>query len=157
MLRRYGEAATREFFGAQLDAVSYVADFISNHAIDTERSGNGEFQLAHRRWALDALEAERDLLAAVFGFRTELLKRAELAERGVGGPEFHGGLWSPVGFGLHPLRYLRSLAGLADQCRSGHSSLFSGDRLAAGRRRACSVDRRRRGASEAGAARHQCL
>ena len=113
MLRRYGEAATREFFGAQLDAVSYVADFISNHAIDTERSGNGEFQLAHRRWALDALEAERDLLAAVFGFRTELLKRAELAERGVGGPEFHGGLWSPVGFGLHPLRYLRSLAGLA--------------------------------------------
>ena len=25
------------------------------------------------------------------------------------GPEFHGGLWSPAGFGLHPLRYLRGL------------------------------------------------
>ena len=69
MLRRYGEVATREFFGAQLDAVSYVADFIGNHAIDAERSGKGEFQLAHRRWAMRThFGAERDLLAAVFGF-----------------------------------------------------------------------------------------
>jgi glycine/D-amino acid oxidase-like deaminating enzyme len=113
MLRRYGEAATREFFDSQLDAVSYVADFIDNHAIDAERSGNGEFQLAHRRWAMADLQAEHELLAAAFGFRTALLERAELGERGVGGPEFHGGLWSPIGFGLHPLRYLRGLATVA--------------------------------------------
>jgi glycine/D-amino acid oxidase-like deaminating enzyme len=113
MLRKHGHAATREFFDAQLDAVSYVDDFISAHAIDAERSGSGEFQLAHRAWAMDELKAEHDLLAAAFGFRTELLKRDELAERGVGGAEFHGGLWSPVGFGLHPLRYLRGLAGAA--------------------------------------------
>jgi glycine/D-amino acid oxidase-like deaminating enzyme len=113
MLRKHGHAATREFFDAQLDAVSYVDDFISAHAIDAERSGSGEFQLAHRAWAMDELKAEHDLLAAAFGFRTELLKRDELGERGVGGAEFHGGLWSPVGFGLHPLRYLRGLAGAA--------------------------------------------
>ena len=113
MLHRYGEAATREFFDAQLDAVAYVADFIAGHAIDAERSGNGEFQLAHRGWAMEALKAEHELLAARFGFRTELLRNEQLGERGVGGPEFHGGLWSPVGFGLHPLRYLRALAGLA--------------------------------------------
>jgi glycine/D-amino acid oxidase-like deaminating enzyme len=111
MLARYGHAATCEFFAAQLDAVSFVDDFISTHAIDAERSGNGEFQLAHRPWAMDELKAEHDLLAATFGFRTELLTRMELEERGVGGAEFHGGLWSPVGFGLHPLRYLRGLAG----------------------------------------------
>src|SRR5262245_49979092 len=113
MLRKHGHAATREFFDAQVDAVSFVEDFINAHAIDAERSGSGEFQLAHRAWAMDALRAEHDLLAAAFGFRTEVLTRHELAGRGVGGPEFHGGLWSPIGFGLHPLRYLRGLAGAA--------------------------------------------
>src|SRR5262245_36694729 len=113
MLRRYGDAPTREFFDSQLDAVSYVADFIAAHGIDAERTGAGEFQLAHRAWAMEELKAEHDLLAAAFGFRTELLRRAELTERGVVGPEFHGGLWSPVGFGLHPLRYLRGLATVA--------------------------------------------
>jgi glycine/D-amino acid oxidase-like deaminating enzyme len=113
MLRRYGEAATREFFAAQLDAVAHVANFIATHAIDAERSGNGEFELAHRGWAMAALKAEHELLAAAFGFRTELLNNEQLGERGIAGPEFRGGLWSPVGFGLHPLRYLRALAGLA--------------------------------------------
>src|SRR5262245_21916393 len=113
MLRKHGHGETREFFDTQVDAVSYVEDFINAHAIDAERSGNGEFQLAHRAWAMDDLRAEHDLLAAAFGLRTELLKREELAGRGLGGVEFHGGLWTPVGFGLHPLRYLRGLAGAA--------------------------------------------
>jgi glycine/D-amino acid oxidase-like deaminating enzyme len=113
MLRKHGHAATREFFDAQVDSVSFVDDFINAHAIDAERSGNGEFQLAHRPWAMDELKDEHDLLAAAFGFRCELLKREELADRGVGGAEFYGGLWSPVGFGIHPLRYLRGLAGAA--------------------------------------------
>jgi glycine/D-amino acid oxidase-like deaminating enzyme len=113
MLRRHGHAASREFFDAQVDSVSFVDDFVNAHAIDAERTGSGEFQLAHRGWAMEGLKAEHDFLAAAFGFRTELLKREELAERGVGGAEFHGGLWSPLGFGLHPLRYLRGLAGAA--------------------------------------------
>ena len=49
-------------------------------------------------------------MAATFGLDMKLADRSELEARGLAGPQFHGGLWSPVGFGLHPLRYVLGLA-----------------------------------------------
>ena len=97
MLRKHGHAATREFFDAQLAPcpMSMISSVLTPSM--PSAAAGGEFQLAHRAWAMDELKAEHDLLAAAFGFRTELLKRDE--QRGVVAPSFHGGLWSPVGRG----------------------------------------------------------
>ena len=49
-------------------------------------------------------------MRATFGLRTHLWSREELAERAYAGPEAHGALMVPVGYGLNPLKYARGLA-----------------------------------------------
>ena len=110
MIARYGLAEARRFYTAQVESVEHVGALLSEHGIDAERSGEGDWALAHRANRVDGLKAERDFMAATFGLDMVLADRSELEARGLAGPQFHGGLWSPVGFGLHPLRYVRGLA-----------------------------------------------
>ncbi len=113
MKARYGEAATLAFHRAQVTSVDHVANFLAGHGIDAGRSGDGEYQLAHRPRDMSDLREEQALMSAVYGVPLELLERDALKERGLESPAFHGALRSPVGFGLHPLRYVRGLARVA--------------------------------------------
>ncbi len=110
MIARYGLEEARRFYIAQVASVEHVGMLLSEYGIDAERSGRGEWSLAHRASRVEGLKAERDFMAATFGLDTVLADRSELEARGLAGPQFHGGLWSPVGFGLHPLRYVLGLA-----------------------------------------------
>ena len=110
MIRRFGLAEARAYRAAQVEAVALVRALAGAEGIDIEAVGEGEIEVAHKPSRLAGLGAEQAFLARAFGERTELWSREELAERGYRGPEAHGALYSPVGFGLHPLKYARGLA-----------------------------------------------
>ncbi len=110
MISRYGLEETKQFFRTQVDLVDHVGALLAEHGIDAQRSGDGDWQLAHRPGGVPELAAERDFMAKTFGLDMLLAGKEDLVQRGLAGPAFHGGLWSPVGFGLHPLRYVRGLA-----------------------------------------------
>ena len=110
MNRRYGLEATRAFYGAMKESVTLVADNAARHAIDVWKTMQGEITLAHRPDRLDEFREDQRFYRETFGEENEVLSRAELVERGLAGPEFHGGLLGPVGFGVHPLNDVRGLA-----------------------------------------------
>lgn len=113
MARRYGWEQTRLMFRAQLDAIELVRELVESEQIELQASGQGECQLAHSPSALGNLRAEQALLKDRFGHQTTLHEPDELTELGMRGPEFHGALRNPAGFGIHPLRYARGLANSA--------------------------------------------
>jgi glycine/D-amino acid oxidase-like deaminating enzyme len=113
MKARYGEEATCGFYRSQVASVDHVGAFLAEHGIDADRSGDGEYQLAHRPRDMDDLREEQALMSGVYGVPLELLDRDALKARGMESPAFFGGLRSPVGFGLHPLKYVRGLARVA--------------------------------------------
>ncbi len=133
LIRRFGLEATQEFFNAQRAAIDRVQDLAGQEAITLDGRGAGEYCLAHKPKQLAELADEAELLRATFGVRCELLVPAALAERGVRGAECYGGLYTPLGFGLHPLKYAHGLARAAS--RHG-ASLFGDSRVLAWHREA---------------------
>jgi len=110
MRAKFGVEAMREFFQAQREAVEHVGALLADHCIEADRSVDGEIELAHRPNRVRGLKEEQAFLKRAFGVETRLLDQGELAGEGAGGPLFHGGLLGSIGFGLHPLKYLRGLA-----------------------------------------------
>lgn len=113
LIRKYGLEEAQRFLDIQCESVALVREVCETHGIDAEISGEGELEFAHKpdRWR--EIEAEHTLLSKSFGFETELLDKATLEARGFASPELHGAIVHPVGFGLHPLAYVRGLASAA--------------------------------------------
>ena len=110
MIRRYGLDATKAFYNAMRESVALVADNAARHNIDVWKTMSGEITLAHRADRLAEFREDQRFHRETFGEENEVLSREALVERGLAGPEFHGGLLGPVGFGVHPLNYVRGLA-----------------------------------------------
>lgn len=113
MIRKFGLDATRAFQDAQREAVEHVEALLAGHGIDADRTDHGELQLAHKANRIGELKEEQGFFRSTFGVEHRLLDREELTAQGTAGPLFHAGLMGPVGFGLHPLKYLRGLARVA--------------------------------------------
>ena len=113
LVQRFGAAEARAFFEAQVRAIAYVRELAAAEAIDVEDTGQGELVVAHRPDRLAELAARAAFVRATYGETWELLDRPALAERHLDAAEAHGALVVPHGFGLHPLRYVRGLAGAA--------------------------------------------
>lgn len=109
MIARYGLEESRGFYRCMKDAIALVRENCRRYGIDAWIHEGGEVSLAHRADRAHELAEEQDFLAQSFGEKTELLSRESLKERGLSGPTFHAGLWNPVGFSIHPLRYARGL------------------------------------------------
>jgi len=103
MAQRFGDAAAREWDGFERAAVERVRDNLRRYAIDAEPGPEGEICLAHSPRAASRL-------AARAGPDAEWLPPGALAERGMAATGTHGGLMGPLGFPIHPLKYLRGLA-----------------------------------------------
>src|SRR5262249_5168009 len=110
IITTYGLEDARAFHRAQGDAIALVGDLLQGEAIDADRSGEGDIALAHRPSMLAELATEAKFMANAFGSEAKLLSRDELVARGLAGPHFHGGIWTPVGFGLNPWKYVNGLA-----------------------------------------------
>jgi glycine/D-amino acid oxidase-like deaminating enzyme len=110
MIKTYGLAATQAFYRSMNEAVDLVRDNLHRHGIDAWASDNGEVTLAHLPSRIADLRADQAFLKDTFGEANEFLSAADLKQQGLSGPGFHAGLKSPVGFGIHPLNYVRGLA-----------------------------------------------
>ncbi|WP_116131951.1 FAD-binding oxidoreductase [Tropicimonas sp. IMCC34043] len=112
-VRHHGETAMREFFAAERDAVSLVAETLDRLAIDADCHSEGETQLAHSAAEMAGLRASVPVLRDLLGIEPRLTEPGDLAAEGLASPEFHGALTLPVGFALNPLSYALGLASAA--------------------------------------------
>ena len=110
MIGRFGLAEAQRYYAAGREAVELVRDLGRNESIDFDAQGEGEFAVAPSAGAAASLPGHAEALTRVLGLRCEALTRDAFAERGYRGPECHGALFMPVGFGLHPLKFVRGLA-----------------------------------------------
>lgn len=104
MARRFDTAAAVEWEAFEHAAIDRVRDNLARYGIDADPGPSGEVCLAHNPRAFARLRAEA-------GSGCEIWTTSDLARRGLRGRGFHGGLYRPQGFGLHPLKYAQGLAG----------------------------------------------
>ncbi len=110
ILKKYGEHETRRYYTAMKDGIARVASNLKDDNIDAWVSGKGDMSLAHLPNRIDDLKYEQAFIKNILGDDTQLLNQQELRRHGCYGPEFYAGLKSPIGFGVHPLNYVRGLA-----------------------------------------------
>ena len=110
MIKTYGLEATRAFYNNMRSSVDLVADNATRHGIDIWKQGQGEITLAHLPNRFDELREDQAFYKATFGEVNELLSVDDLKAQGLYAPHFHGGLKGSIGFGIHPLNYVRGLA-----------------------------------------------
>lgn len=122
LAKQFGRAETQRFLDAQRAAIHHVRALLDGHGIDADTHSDGELCLAHRPREADALHAEADWLKRELGLHAAVHDRRELAEMGVAGPEFHGGLTHPDGFALNPMKYV---TGLAEAAREAGATIYA--------------------------------
>ncbi|MEY8881422.1 NAD(P)/FAD-dependent oxidoreductase [Donghicola sp. XS_ASV15] len=102
--QHYGETALQEWDAAQVAAIDLVGRRIADLALDVERHSDGEIILAHSARSMARLaKAHQNVLGP-----------EELCSRGIRASGIHGGVHTPVGFGLNPRRYAEGLAAHAE-------------------------------------------
>ncbi|WP_375688139.1 NAD(P)/FAD-dependent oxidoreductase [Pseudooceanicola sp. LIPI14-2-Ac024] len=111
--RRHGEGAVDEVRRAEVASVDHVAGLLDRLGIDADRHSEGETILAHSEAKMRQLRAEQADYDAAYGVKTTLVEKADLRAAGLNG-RFHGALTVPVGFALHPRKYLAGLAKAAE-------------------------------------------
>jgi glycine/D-amino acid oxidase-like deaminating enzyme len=109
MARRYGKEEAAAYVRLTHGAVDRVAGLLADEQIDASVQPGGEYTLAHSRKAMASLESYRDTMIAIHGHVQDVKSPQELKELGLHSPVFHGGLHDSIGFGLHPLDYVRGL------------------------------------------------
>ena len=110
MIRRYGLDATQQFYDTMRQSVALVRDNLQRFGIDAWATADGEVTLAHLPSRVQELRDEQAYLKQTFGDDTEFLSKDDLKAQGLDGPGFFAGLKGNVGFGVHPLNYVRGLA-----------------------------------------------
>lgn len=126
MIRRYGLEPARQYYQTMRQSVALVRDTIRHHGIDAWATADGEVTLAHLPSRVQELRDEQAYLKQTFGDDTEFLSKDALKAQGLDGPGFHAGLKGSVGFGVHPLNYVRGLARAAAQAGA---KIHAGSRL----------------------------
>lgn len=113
MIKRYGLSETQSFFNIQREAVDLVAELAKDEHIDIDASGNGEIELAHKPSRVRELKQQQQFLHNTFALETTFHEADELIDLGLVSAECYGGLYNPLGFGVHPLKYVTGLANTA--------------------------------------------
>lgn len=113
LIKRYGEAETKRFYVAQREGIELVAGLAEDEGIDYDRQGSGIIAVAHRPAAFAELEVEAEVLENLLGINARLISREAFAESVHDSTEQFGALHMPLGFGLHPLKFLVGLAAAA--------------------------------------------
>lgn len=109
LTRRFGAEGYSEWDTVQKDAVALVADLLNSHGIDAQTHSKGETVLAHSRGTYRWLEQEANAMARA-GELVEFIATEDLAGKGMRTEGLLGGYTEPIGFALHPRRYVLGLA-----------------------------------------------
>ena len=105
----YGEAETIAFYRILADSVRLVSDMAREEAIDLRAQGDGVWTFAHRPSRLKDLEAQA-AIGQRLGIASRIVPPSTFADEGIACTEQSGGLFEPLGYGLHPLAYCLGLA-----------------------------------------------
>lgn len=111
--RTYGKSARLAWRAAERRAVEYVADLIAEHDIDADVHSFGETILAHKPMR-KGFEDDAAAVTENYGAPADICSTGDLGARGLSGP-FHGAMTIPIGFALHPRKYLLGLLRAAER------------------------------------------
>jgi glycine/D-amino acid oxidase-like deaminating enzyme len=112
---RFGRDEAVAFRRYQREAVAHVAETLAARGIDAEAGPQGSLCLAHTTEAFAALRDAAEAEKRLDGEAPRVLSRDELAAEGLATPAAFGGALHPVGFPLHPMKYVLGLAEAAER------------------------------------------
>ncbi len=115
LIKRFGEPETCRFYDYQAQAIDQVAANLQNYSIDADTHSDGEWAFAHRPSDFSELQDYAHELNHLRGLHARTYSQAELKERGMFSPEFHGGMHLPIGFAFNPIKYTLGLANAANK------------------------------------------
>lgn len=127
LIAKHGQAETQAFVDHQRASIDHVAALLDQHNINADRHSNGEWALAHSAKAFEG-QAEEAEIERALGLTVTAYSQAELDERGMSGPKFHGGYQLDCGFAIHPLKYA---TGLARATEAAGAKIFSRSKVTA--------------------------
>ncbi len=127
MIKKYGLAATRDYYQAQVAAVQLVRDILVDEAIEANRQGDGEVAVACSVRGFEKLKAHAEFQFRVLGLDTKVVSQAEFGDRYFDSPVQNGAVILRPTFGLDPLRFVRGLGVAAE--RHG-ATIYSGSEVA---------------------------
>ena len=113
IVARFGEETAKHNIATQRESIELVDDLATTHHFDIDKHGAGELCVAHKASAVSQLQDEQNMWRQLGGFECRLMSAQEVKAEAFIGPDIHGGLLFPFGFGLHPLKYAQALARLA--------------------------------------------
>lgn len=109
MVRRYGEAATKQFYRHQIDAVSALTAKIVAARIDCDFVPGGVIEVAHRPNRVAALRMEAEQARTALDLPVHFLTGGALAEAGFDSPQAHAGAHITIGGGINPAKMFEGL------------------------------------------------
>jgi glycine/D-amino acid oxidase-like deaminating enzyme len=112
---RFGADVARRNIETQRASIELVRDLADSEDLEIDRQGDGELCIAHTPRAFQELGDEARMWQRLGGFDCELMPAEAFYERAYRGPHVHGAMLFPFGFGLHPMKYARELARLAQR------------------------------------------
>lgn len=115
MRQSFGQEAVTQYHRLQRSALDHVEAFLDSEGIEADRHSQGETLLAHNAKAVQKLAKAAAEFEAAHGLKAELLPKAALRDYGLHSPEFHGAMTIPLGFALHPMKYLIGLYEVAER------------------------------------------
>ena len=119
---KFGADVARRNIDTQRASIELVRDLALAEGLEIDRQGEGEFCIAHTPKAFHELAGEVEKWRRLGGFDCELMPAEAFYERAYRGPDIHGAMLFPFGFGLHPMKYARELARLAQR----HGAIIHG-------------------------------
>lgn len=106
VLRRFGDP--RDVRRAEVAAVTHVGAMLDRLGIDADGQAHGEAIVAHSPAMARHLPALADDFAEAYGVTPKVIAAQDMADHGMGG-RWHGAVSVPIGFSLHPRKYLAGL------------------------------------------------
>ena len=110
LIATFGADGARDVVRAQVEAIDTVDKRIDDLKLDVERHGRGEVLFVHREKFVGGIKDEAKIYREALGVDAQYWENERCREAGLPGDLWHGGLYLPHGFGLHPMKYLRGLA-----------------------------------------------
>ena len=130
LTRQFGKGAAEEVRAAELRAVAHVDELTGRLGIEVDRHSDGETILAESVKAARKLKQTRNDMRRTYGLEPQLHDATALAARGMVSAH-HAGLTLPVGFAIHPRKYL---LGLLHAARAAGATVYANSP-------ACSIER----------------
>ncbi|MCB1480127.1 MAG: FAD-binding oxidoreductase [Rhodobiaceae bacterium] len=113
LIATFGADGARDVVRAQVEAIDTVDRRIDELSLDVDRHGKGEVLFVHREKFVAGIREEAKTLREALGVDAQYWENERCREAGLPGDLWHGGLYLPHGFGLHPMKYVRGLADAA--------------------------------------------